>query len=388
MPTGNACTSACLGQWATAIDEFGQTWRGGNNGWARYDAAANRQWRVLHAAKPETQAKVAAYKALPETRTRAAAYQAVYSALPHIRARKVACREERLQLSEAREQAAADSEDRCLEGHAHKCDISDAYTPEDILVVLQAAGAGNGMSVHAVFSVTVPYTIRWLIANHELGIEFLPVAHAFELAGTAARNKRAFNAAGLIPRQALEAANVTRAQVRHVLDVVVQKDLGNKDTNSYYSEYSTSSLHSRYEPYAALDGHKASLKWGDSIKWPRFDQPNVKLESPAAWRYGWKIASKFLSEWFAFGYGNRVVRVLNELLIGWLARDIAAESGFAPNRLTGDEGLLGPEAGAEHALRAVYERVFEDPLFRQTMSLGRGYRCGGGVACGGEWQFE
>ena len=371
-----ACTSKCKGKWAAGItDSSGEEWRCQECGWRRDDAAAQearKKKRQAYNALPQRVTSVAAYRRPPGTKARQRAWQ----------------REKRLKLSAEREQTAAASEDGCLEGQTPNYNLSGDYTREDILVVLQAAAAGNGMSVHAVLSVTIPYTVRWLIANNQLGIEFRPLAVAFEHAGTAARQKRAFNAAGAIPRGALEAANATRAQVRHVLDVVVQMDLGNEDTDSYYSEYSTSSRHSRYKPFAALDGHKASLKWGDSIKWPRFDEPNVKLESPAAWRYGWKIASKFLSEWFAFGYGNRVVRVLNELLINWLARDIAAESGFAPNRLTGDEGLLGPEARAEHVLRAVYDRVFEDPLFRQTMPLGRGYRCGGGVACGGEWQFE
>lgn len=295
---------------------------------------------------------------------------------------------QRLQLSAAREKAAAASEDGDLEGHVPSDGLSGTYTRKDILVALQAAAAGNGMSVHTVLRVTIPFTIKWLVENNELGIEYLPVAAAFELAGTAARQKGAFNTVGGIPRGELEAAHVTFAQVRYLLEVVVRQDLGNEETNSYYSQYGTSSRFSRYPPYAALDDHKASLKWGDTFKWPRFHLPKVKLESPAAWRYGSTIASNFLSEWFGFGYDNRVVRVLNEFLICWLARDIACKSEFALSALTGDEGLLGPSAEAEHVVRAVYERVFEDPLFRQTMAIGRGYRCGGGVACGGEWQFE
>ena len=254
------------------------------------------------------------------------------------------------------------------------------YTRKDIHVALQAAAAGNGMSVHTVLRVTIPFTIKWLIENHELGIEYLPVAAAFTTAGHAACSKGAFNTVGGIPRGELEAAHVSYAQVRYLLEVVVRMDLGNEETNSYFSQYGTSSLFSRYPPYAALNDHKASLKWGDSIKWPRFHQPQVTLESPAAWRYGSTIASNFLSEWFGFGYDNRVVRVLNEFLICWLARDIACKSEYALSPLTGDEGVCSARRRRRSTLCAPCMSACS-----RTRSSGRRWRLGGATAAAAAW---
>ena len=99
------------------------------------------------------------------------------------------------------------------------------------------------------------------------------------------------------------------------------------------------------------------------------------------------------SECYGVGYGNRLERVLIELAIDWLARDVACGShGFEESPATGEEGFLGSEARAESALRVLYDAVFASPILAHSLAYGRGYRQGsrlpGGGISPGDWEIE
>ena len=99
------------------------------------------------------------------------------------------------------------------------------------------------------------------------------------------------------------------------------------------------------------------------------------------------------SECYGVGYGNRLERVLIELAIHWLARDVACGShGFEESPATGEEGFLGPEARAESALRVLYDAVFASPILAHSLAYARGFRQGsrlpGGGVSPGDWEIE
>ena len=98
------------------------------------------------------------------------------------------------------------------------------------------------------------------------------------------------------------------------------------------------------------------------------------------------------SECYGVGYGNRLERVLIELAIDWLARNMTRRHGFRESPKTGEEGFLGSEARAESALRVLYDAVFASPILAHSLAYGRGYRQGsrlpGGGISPGDWEIE
>ena len=122
------------------------------------------------------------------------------------------------------------------------------------------------------------------------------------------------------------------------------------------------------------------MKTGGVVHAPRFRQ-GVQLQSPAAARYGGATAQNFLGDFYFHNTCSRLLRVLLEVAVNWLARDLLADMGFKEHSLTGDEGLLGPRARAVEALGQLWSAILSSPALMKAMS---GPRCF--MSPEGQWQ--
>jgi len=144
-------------------------------------------------------------------------------------------------------------------------------------------------------------------------------------------------------------------------------------------------LLSRYPPYDAFahaDGR--GLKFGDTYRQPRFNNPAVVLQSPVAGRYGGRIYDFVHSEFFLCGNATRVVRVVTEVAASWAAALLVARTGFAhsvaPGRYCGEEGYYGESslAVADSTLRGVFDAL-RSPAFQGVLGGACGIRSGVGA---------
>ena len=122
------------------------------------------------------------------------------------------------------------------------------------------------------------------------------------------------------------------------------------------------------------------MKTGDIRQEPRFRQ-SVELQSPAAARYGGETTTNFLGDFYFHNTCSRLLRVLLEVAVNWLARDLLADMGFKEHSLTGDEGLLGPRARAVEALRLLWSAILASPALIKAMQGPRGF-----MSPEGQWQ--
>ena len=82
--------------------------------------------------------------------------------------------------------------------------------------------------------------------------------------------------------------------------------------------------------------------------------------------------------------GSRPLRVLSEVLLVWLAEDVATSFGFRTSPHTGEEGLFGPAANAEAALAELAAEVGRCPALR-SLFRERWLRTGGHHP--GQWRW-
>jgi hypothetical protein len=245
-----------------------------------------------------------------------------------------------------------------------------------------ASGRSRGaVPVCCIFLYTVPYRIRYLVKHGKLHPRFLHFEHGFRAAGKACNRGKLFNSAGITPRGCLEACSMTLLDLKELLTATADNQPADLQANNLWCEYMWFGSESRYS-MGTFDNAEVSFKSGDTFRGPRF-RDTVKLQSPAAARYGGTIASTMKSECYFEAYGSRDTRVLSELYINWLCRDLMRDHGFFEHREScGEEGLRGPMRQADGALRRMYDAVRCDAVLARIFSVGQGCRMG---SDGWEW---
>ena len=245
-----------------------------------------------------------------------------------------------------------------------------------------ASGRSRGaVPVCCIFLYTVPYRIKYLVKHGKLHPRFLHFEHGFRAAGKACNRGKLFNSAGITPRGCLEDCSMTLLDLKELLTATADNQPADLQANNLWCEYMWFGSESRYS-MGTFDNAEVSFKSGDTFRGPRF-RDTVKLQSPAAARYGGTIASTMKSECYFEAYGSRDTRVLSELYINWLCRDLMRDHGFFEHREScGEEGLRGPMRQADGALRRMYDAVRCDAVLARIFSIGQGCRMG---SDGWEW---
>ena len=178
-------------------------------------------------------------------------------------------------------------------------------------------------------------------------------------------------------RRILIQEGVRLDDILEVIDAMAERDFAARGP---YSLYGMVSNYNRYKPKEELENEKSSLKTGDIRQEPRFRQ-SIELQSPAAARYGGATAQNFLGDFYFHNTCSRLLRVLLEVAVNWVARDLLADMGFIEHTLTGDEGLLGPRARAVEALGQLWSAILSSPALMKAMSGPRGF-----MSPEGHWQ--
>ena len=92
-------------------------------------------------------------------------------------------------------------------------------------------------------------------------------------------------------------------------------------------------------------------------------------------------AKNFLGDFYFHNTCSRLLRVLLEVAVNWLAHNLLADIGYIEHSLTGDEGLLGPRARAVEALRLLWSAILASPALMKAMQGPRGF-----MSPEGRWQ--
>ena len=226
-----------------------------------------------------------------------------------------------------------------------------------------------------IFGYTIPYLITCYVAEQKLPEYFLTFRAGFSNAGEACRGGwQLFNSAGIEPRLHLERCGMTLENLRVLLKVVADNQVDDNLVNNYWCWYAWFGCWSRYGE-GRFDNDEVSWKAGDTFYGPRF-RSSVANQSPAAARYGGKLAKTMISECYLEAYGCRGLRGLSELYLCWACRDELDDYGFYEDRSCGQEGLRGPLDKAEDALRRMYDVVRGDDVLAGIFSIEQGYREG------------
>ena len=209
----------------------------------------------------------------------------------------------------------------------------------------------------------------------KLDSRFLQFEPGFRADGKACARGSLFNSAGVTPRGCLESWGMKLHDLKELLKATADNQPADLQANNRWCEYMWHGTESRYGR-GTFDNAEVSFKSSDTFRGPRF-RHTVTLQSPAAARYGGTIASTMLSECYFEAYGSRDTRVLSELYINWLCRDLMRHHGFYEHSPScGEEGLRGPGDQADDALRRMYDAVRGDAVLARIFSIGQGCRMG------------
>uniref|UniRef100_A0A7S3SH93 Uncharacterized protein n=1 Tax=Emiliania huxleyi TaxID=2903 RepID=A0A7S3SH93_EMIHU len=249
----------------------------------------------------------------------------------------------------------------------------------------------EGAKVCSILEYALPAEVRLLARAGKLRQELSDkVAEACERAGAAACAIAAYNSAGKTPRAEFKKVtrwgSVSRADLVEVLEALLEhqppQDAGLDAGFTAYAFYSLFSRRSKSDPPTLFEDGFAELKAGDTKWGHRWGNPRVTNQDATAARYTQRMYSRMPSNLAMEARGSRPLRVLSEVLLVWLAEDVATDFGFRTSPPTGEEGLLGPVANAEAALAELAAEVGRCPALR-SLFRERWLRTGGHP---GQWR--
>ena len=184
------------------------------------------------------------------------------------------------------------------------------------------------------------------------------VATALTAAGRECAANGMFNSAGYTIRKHLRQNFVSRKQFVSVIGVVHANMPDDDACRSRWSAYAFWSRTSRRSKTRERfpDGW-VERKQGDTKHLPRFGKPGVRNQDPLAVRYPAALYAEFEDSFYMVGEGTRILRILCEVALCWLAAELGGEDFVHDAERTGEEGLYGPESKAQASLQELSAEV-------------------------------